>query len=55
MTGDTLVRVLITFLVIILILSLINLLPIKGRAKQILRVVVIVLGVLSLLKFIALL
>lgn len=55
MTGDTLVRVLITFLVIILILYLINLLPIKGRAKQILRVVVIVLGVLSLLKFIALL
>ena len=55
MTGSLLVSVLITFLVIILILYLINLLPIKGRAKQILRVVVIVLGVLSLLKYIALL
>jgi hypothetical protein len=44
---------LITFLVVILILYLINLLPIDGRAKQIARVVVIVLGVISLLKYIA--
>ena len=42
-----------TFLVIILILYLINLLPIDGRAKQIVRVIVIVIGVLSLLKYIA--
>ena len=48
-----LVSVLITFLVVILILYLINLLPIDGRAKQIARVVVIILGVISLLKFIA--
>ena len=44
---------LITFLVVILILYLINLLPIHGRAKQIARVVVIILGVISLLKYIA--
>jgi hypothetical protein len=44
---------LITFLVIILILYLINLLPLDGRARQIARVVVIVLGVISLLKYIA--
>jgi Na+/melibiose symporter-like transporter len=44
---------LITFLVVILILYLINLLPLDGRAKQIARVVVIVLGVISLLKYIA--
>jgi hypothetical protein len=44
---------LVTFLVVILILYLINLLPIDGRAKQIARVVVIVLGVISLLKYIA--
>jgi hypothetical protein len=44
---------LITFLVVILILYLINLLPIDGRAKQIARVVVIILGVISLLKYIA--
>ena len=30
-----------------------NLLPIDGRAKQIARVVVIILGVISLLKYIA--
>jgi hypothetical protein len=48
-----LVGVLITFLVVILILYLINLLPLDGRAKQICRVVVIVLGIISLLKYIA--
>jgi hypothetical protein len=44
---------LITFVVVILILYLINLLPLDGRAKQIARVVVIILGVISLLKYIA--
>jgi Na+/melibiose symporter-like transporter len=44
---------LITFLVVILILYLINLLPLDGRAKQIARVVVIILGVISLLKYLA--
>ncbi|HXO67671.1 MAG TPA: Thivi_2564 family membrane protein [Bradyrhizobium sp.] len=44
---------LITFLVVILILYLINLLPLDGRAKQIARVVVIILGVISLLKYIS--
>ncbi len=48
-----LISVLITFLVVILILYRINLLPIDGRAKQIARVVVIILGVISLLKYIA--
>jgi hypothetical protein len=43
-----LIGALITFLVVILILYLINLLPIDGRAKQIAR-----LGVISLLKYIA--
>jgi hypothetical protein len=48
-----LVGVLITFLVVILILYLVNMLPLDGRAKQIVRVVVIVLGIISLLKYIA--
>jgi hypothetical protein len=48
-----LISVLVTFLVVILILYLINLLPLDGRAKQIVRVIVIILGVLSLLKYIA--
>ena len=41
---------LITFLVVILVLYLINMLPLDGRAKQIARVVVIIIGVISLLK-----
>ncbi len=47
-----LVGVLVTFLVIILVLYLINMLPIDGRAKQICRIIVIILGVLSLLRMI---
>jgi hypothetical protein len=46
------VGALVTFLVVILILYLVNLLPLDGRAKQIVRVVVIILGVISLLKYI---
>ena len=48
-----LVGALVTFLVVILILYLVNLLPLDGRAKQIVRVIVIIVGVLSLLKYIA--
>jgi hypothetical protein len=48
-----LISILITFLVIILVLYLINMLPIDGRAKQIVRIVVIIIGVLSLLKYLA--
>jgi hypothetical protein len=47
-----LISALITFLVVILILYLINMLPLDGRAKQICRIIVIVLGVLSLLRLI---
>jgi hypothetical protein len=48
-----LIGALITFVVIILVLYLINLLPLDGRAKQIARVVVIIIGIISLLKYIA--
>ncbi|MDB5576884.1 MAG: uncharacterized protein JWR80_2060 [Bradyrhizobium sp.] len=48
-----LISALVTFLVVILILYLINLLPLDGRAKQICRVIVIVIGVISLLKLLA--
>jgi hypothetical protein len=50
---SALIGILITFLVIILVLYLINMLPLDGRAKQIVRVVVIIIGVLSLLKYLA--
>jgi hypothetical protein len=53
MTGSVLISILVTFLVVILILYLVNLLPIDGRAKQIVRIIIIILGVLSLLKYIA--
>jgi hypothetical protein len=46
-----LINVLITFLVVILVLYLINLLPLDGRAKQIVRVIVIIIGVLYLLRY----
>jgi hypothetical protein len=48
-----LIGILITFLVVILVLYLVNMLPIDGRAKQIVRIIVIVIGVLALLKYIA--
>jgi len=38
---------------VILVLYLVNMLPIDGRAKQIVRVVVIIIGILSLLKYLA--
>ena len=50
---NILISILITFLVIILVLYLINMLPLDGRAKQIVRVIVIVIGVLSLLRYLA--
>ncbi|WP_366865164.1 Thivi_2564 family membrane protein, partial [Bradyrhizobium sp.] len=40
-----LVGVLVTFLVVILVLYLINMLPMDGRAKQIARVIVIIIGI----------
>ena len=48
-----LIGALITFLVVILVLYLVNLLPLDGRAKQIVRVIVIIIGVLSLLRYLA--
>ncbi len=48
---DILIRALITFVVVFLVLYLVNMLPIDGRAKQIVRVIVIIIGVLSLLGY----
>jgi hypothetical protein len=44
-----LVHALVTFVVVVLVLYLVNMLPIKRRGKELLRVVVIIVGVLSLL------
>lgn len=48
-----LISALITFVVIILVLYLVNLLPIDSRSKQIVRAIVIIIGVLSLLRYLA--
>ncbi len=45
-----LLSVVIGFLVVFLCLYLLNKLPIKGRAKQIARVVIVVVGVLYLMR-----
>jgi hypothetical protein len=50
---SVLIGILITFLVVILVLYLINMLPLDGRAKQIARVIVIIIGIVSLLKYLA--
>lgn len=50
---SVLISALITFVVVILVLYLVNLLPIDGRAKQIVRVIVIIIGVLSLLRYLS--
>jgi len=48
---NTLISALVTFVVIILVLYLVNMLPIDGRAKQIVDVIVIIIGIISLLKY----
>ena len=50
---SVLISVLITFVVIILVLYLVNMLPIDGRAKQIVQAIVIIIGILSMLKYLA--
>ncbi|MEX4010688.1 Thivi_2564 family membrane protein [Neoaquamicrobium sediminum] len=50
---SVLISLLITFLVIVLVLYLIGMLPIDGRAKQIARIVVIIIGVVALLRYLA--
>lgn len=53
MGTSVLISILITFLVIVLVLYLIGMLPVDGRAKQIARIIVIVIGIIALLKYIA--
>jgi hypothetical protein len=48
---NLLISILITFLVVVLILYLVDRLPLDGRAKQIVRVIVIILGILALLRY----
>lgn len=53
MATSALISILITFLVIILVLYLVARLPIDGRAKQIAQIIIIIIGIVSLLKYLA--
>lgn len=53
MGTSVLISILITFLVVVLILWLLQRLPVDGRARQILRIIVIIVGIISLLKYLA--
>lgn len=48
-----LISILVTFLVVFLVLYLVDRLPMDGRAKQIVRVIVIIIGILALLRYLA--
>lgn len=48
-----LVSILITLLVIAVILYLIGIMPIDARMKQIARIIVILIGIVSLLRYLA--
>lgn len=50
---NLLIGILITFLVVFLVLYLVDRLPIDGRAKQIVRIIVIIIGILALLRYLA--
>jgi hypothetical protein len=47
------ISILVTFLVVFLVLYLVDRLPIDGRAKQIGRIIVIIIGILALLRYLA--
>lgn len=53
MGTSVLISILITFLVIVLVLWLVQRLPIEARIRQTLQVVIIAIGIISLLKYLA--
>ncbi|MDX8514971.1 Thivi_2564 family membrane protein [Mesorhizobium captivum] len=53
MDLSILIGILITFLVVILVLYLIQRLPLDGRTRQIAQIVVIIIGIVSLLRYLA--
>lgn len=48
-----LISILITFLVVVLVLWLVQQLPLDGRIKQIVQAIVIIIGIISLLRYLA--
>ena len=50
---NILIGILITFLVVILVLYLVDRIPLDGRTRQIVRVIIIIIGILALLRYLA--
>jgi hypothetical protein len=48
-----LISILITFLVVVLVLYLVDRIPLDGRTRQIVRIIVIVIGILALLRYLS--
>lgn len=53
MASSALISILITFLVIVLVLWLVQRLPLDARMRQIAQIIVIIIGIISLLKYLA--
>lgn len=53
MAASMLISVLITFLVIVLILYLVQRLPIDPKIRQIVHIIVILIGIILLLRYLA--
>jgi hypothetical protein len=49
--ASVLIGILITFLVIVLVLYLVQRLPLDGRMRQIVQIIVIIIGIVSLLRY----
>ena len=49
--ASVLIGILITFLVIVLVLYLVQRLPLDGRMRQIVQIIVIIIGIFSLLRY----
>jgi hypothetical protein len=50
---NILIGILITFLVVVLILYLVDRIPLDGRTRQIVRIIIIIIGILALLRYLA--
>ncbi|WP_197066815.1 Thivi_2564 family membrane protein [Rhizobium cauense] len=53
MATAVIIGILITFLVIVLVLYLVQRLPVDAKTKQIAQIIVIIIGIVSLLKYLA--
>lgn len=50
---NVLISILITFLVVILVIYLVDRLPLDSRTRQIVRVIIVIIGILALLRYLA--